>query len=64
MPLSYTVYKAPQMDLRHSSLGYYVDIANCFELPVGPFDSGQQARTWVEQNRERLTELYGKAEAA
>lgn len=54
-----TIYDAQKLDTRHPTLGVYVDVSGCFELPVGPFDSASRAQDWVVQNRERLIELYG-----
>ena len=58
-----TIYQATKMDFRHKHLGIYVDVANCFELPVGPFPSRESAQAWVNENSARLEELYGNADA-
>jgi hypothetical protein len=58
-----TIYHADKIDQRHTHLGTYVDVAGCFELPVGPFSNREQASLWVRDNAKRLTELYGAAAA-
>jgi hypothetical protein len=53
------IYHQKDADLRHRHAGIYISLPNHFELPPGPFPSRDQARNWIHQNADRLSELYG-----
>jgi hypothetical protein len=57
--MTYTIYRVQRTDQRHSHLGFYVDIANSFHLPVGPFPGADAAQQFIKDNAGRLEELYG-----
>ena len=57
------IYSVKKCDLKHSAPGIWADIDGCFLGPVGPFNSREDAATWIAEEAECLTRLYGPAAA-